>query len=165
MMKKLLVATHNKGKIKELQDFLSELPVQLLSLSDLHITDDVEEDGKTYEENSQKKAVYYAKRSGIPAIADDGGLEIPALDGAPGIKSRRWLGYAASDEELIEHMKKVSQELPDDNRAAYFKTVVSLALPAGKTWSTSGEIRGIIAKKPHIKLLRGISIPLLFLSS
>lgn len=154
-MKKILIATKNLGKIEELKKFLEDLPFQIISLKDLNIVDDVEETGKTYEENSQKKALFYAKRSGLPSISDDGGLEISALDGAPGVKSRRWLGYEATDEELIEHMIKVSKMLPDNNRKAFFKTVISFALPNGKVWSVEGEVEGIIAKKPLLKILKG----------
>lgn len=149
-MKKLLIATKNKGKIGELKTFLSDLPVQLVLLSDIDITDDVEEDGKTYKQNSQKKALFYAKLSGLPSIADDGGIEIAALGGAPGIKSNRWLGHAATDEELIQNMIKVSRELPSHERDAYFRVIVSLALPEGKVWSVEGKVEGIIAKKPFL---------------
>ncbi len=154
-MKKLLIATKNKGKIKELTTLLSDLPLQLLSLKDVGITDDVEENGQTYEENSRTKALFYAKRSGLPALSDDGGLEISALGGEPGIHSRRWLGYTATDEELINHMKKIAKRLPDDNRTAYFRTVITLALPDWKVWSVEGKVKGIIAKKPYIKMLTG----------
>jgi XTP/dITP diphosphohydrolase len=154
-MQKFLIATKNKGKIKELSEFLSELPLQLLSLKDVDITEDVEENGATYEENSRAKALFYSKKSGLPAIADDGGLEISALGGAPGVHSRRWLGYEATDEELINHMLKVAKELPDNNREAFFRTVVSFALPDGKVWSVKGEVKGIIAKKPLLKILKG----------
>lgn len=154
-MKKLLIATTNKGKIKELTEFLSDLPLQLLTLKDVDISEDVEEKGKTYEENSRAKALFYSKKSGLPAIADDGGLEISALGGAPGVHSRRWLGYNATDEELIGHLSKVAKELPDNTRDAYFRTVISLALPDGKVWSVKGEVRGVIAKKPLLKILKG----------
>lgn len=154
-MKKLLIATTNNGKIKELTEFLSDLPVQLLSLKDAAIGEDIEEKGQTYEENSRIKALFYSKKSGLPAIADDGGLEIIALDGAPGVHSRRWLGYKATDEELIKHLSKVAKDLPDNNRDAYFRTVISLALPDGKTWSVGGEVKGVIAKKPLQNILRG----------
>ena len=117
---KLLIATTNKGKLKEITDFLSDLPLEIVSLSDLNIQDDVEEVGKTYKENSQTKALFYAKKSNLPAIADDGGIEILALDGAPGIKSKRWLGKDSSEEDIIKHMTKVAQELPDNNRVAVF---------------------------------------------
>lgn len=154
-MRKILIATHNPGKLKEFTSFLSDLPMEIVSLSDVGITEDVEEDGKTYEENSQKKALFYAKKSGLPAIADDGGLEISALNGEPGIHSRRWLGHRGTDEELLSHLKKVSKELPDDNRTAFFKTVVTVALPDGTVWSVSGEVEGIIAKEPLLKLSKG----------
>jgi XTP/dITP diphosphohydrolase len=154
-MHKLLIATHNKGKVHEFSEFLADLSVKLLSLSDVNITQDVEEDGQTYQENSQKKALYYSKLANLPAIADDGGLEIAALGGAPGIRSRRWLGHESSDEELIEHMKKVADQLPDTNRNAAFITVVSLALPNGNVWSVKGEVKGIIAKQPLMKHLEG----------
>ncbi len=152
---KLLIATTNKGKLQELSAFLSDLPIILLSLRDVGITDDVEETGKTYQENSQKKAIFYAQKSGFPAIADDGGLEIVALNGEPGVRSRRWLGYEASDEVLTEHLKSVAQKLPVNNRKAFFKTVVSFALPNGKVWSVKGEVEGEIAKQPLEKFLKG----------
>lgn len=154
-MSKLLIATKNPGKIIELTSLLSELPLEILSLTDVGIEDDVEEKGETYLENSQTKALFYSRKSGLPALSDDGGLEIVALDGAPGIHSRRWLGFSATDEELVAHIKKVALSLPDSNRTAYFKTVVSFALPDGKIWSAEGEIKGIIAKKPHLKTLIG----------
>jgi XTP/dITP diphosphohydrolase len=161
-MRKLLIATTNKGKLKEIAGFLKDLPagrqgldILLLSLSDLGISDDVEETGRTYKENSQLKAKFYAKKSNLPSISDDGGLEIEALGGAPGVKSKRWLGDSSTEEDIVKHMTKVAKELPDKNRNAKFKTVISLALPSGKTWSVTGEIRGIIAKKPFLKLLKG----------
>ena len=154
-MNKLLIATTNPGKLREYKEFLADLPVQLVSLSDVGIIDDIEETGKTYKENSQTKALFYARKSGFPAISDDGGIEIKALNNEPGIKSRRWLGYEATDEDLVNHMMKVSKELPENNRKAMFKLVVSFALPNGKVWSRMGKVQGIIAKKPHMKLLHG----------
>jgi XTP/dITP diphosphohydrolase len=154
-MKKLLIATKNTGKVGEFKGFLKDLPFEIVSLQDLNIKDDIEEDGKTYKENSQKKALFFAKLSGLPVVADDGGIEISALNGAPGVRSRRWLGFEATDKELINHMLKVSKELPEDNRKAVFKTIVSFALPDGKIWSIEGKVEGIIAKKPLPKILKG----------
>lgn len=154
-MKKLLIATTNEGKLKEISNFLSDLPLEIVSLADVGINDKVKETGKTYEENSRIKAFFYSKKSNLPVIADDGGLEINALGGAPGIKSRRWLGKDSKEKDIINHMIKVALALPDDNRDAKFKTVISLALPNGKVWSVTGEIEGIIAKKPYLKLLKG----------
>jgi len=154
-MKKLLVATTNPGKLKEISNFLSDLPLKIISLSGIGITDRVEEVGKNYKENSQLKALFYSSKSGLPTIADDGGIEISALDGAPGINSKRWLGKDSTEQDIINHMIKVANELPDDNRQAFFKTVISFALPNGKVWSVSGEVEGIIARKPYLKLLKG----------
>ena len=154
-LKKLLIATTNPGKRREYKEFLADLPAQLVSLKDMGITDDIEEKGKTYKENSKAKALFYARKSGLPAIADDGGLEIEVLNGEPGVKSRRWLGHEASDKELVEHMMKVSKNLPANNRKASFVVSISFALPNGKVWSTSGKVEGIIAEKPHLKLLEG----------
>ncbi|MBI2074377.1 MAG: non-canonical purine NTP pyrophosphatase [Candidatus Levybacteria bacterium] len=153
--RRLLIATKNKGKFSEIKNFLSDLPLKLVSLSDINITQGLEETGKTYKQNSQKKALFYSKLSGLPTIADDGGIEISALGGEPGIHSRRWLGHEASDQELLGHMLKVSKELPDSNRKAFFKTVISFALPNGKVWSVKGEVEGIIVSQPHQKLIKG----------
>ena len=152
---KLLIATKNKGKVGEFKEFLKDLPFEIVSLQDLNIKNDIEEDGKTYNENSQKKALFFAKLTNLPTIADDGGIEISALSGAPGVKSRRWLGYEATDEELINHMLKISKSLPENNRKAVFRTVVSFAMPTGKVWSTKGKVSGIISKKPLLKILKG----------
>ena len=152
---KLLIATKNKGKVGEFKEFLKDLPFEIVSLQDLNIQDDIEENGKTYKENSQKKALFFTKLSGFPTVADDGGIEISALDGAPGVRSRRWLGFEATDEELINHMLKVSKELPEDNRKAVFRTVVSFAMSDGKVWSVEGKVEGVIAKKPLLKILKG----------
>lgn len=154
--KTLLIATKNVGKFGEFVNFLSDIPkIKLFSLKNVGINEDVEEDGSTYFENSLKKAMFYAKRAKMPVISDDGGIEIEALGGTPGIKSRRWIGHEATDEELIKHMKNVSKNLPDDNRDAYFRAVVTLALPDGRYFQETGEVKGIIAKKPLLKYLKG----------
>lgn len=152
---KLLIATTNAGKLKEFKNFLDDSNFELVSLTDVGIDKDFEENGKTYEENSEGKARFYAELSGLPTLSDDGGIEIVALNNEPGIKSRRWLGYEATDEELINHMIKVSKELPDDNRIAYFRTVVSVVLPDSSLLQERGEVEGIIAKEPLLKLNKG----------
>ncbi len=154
-MKKILLATTNPGKISEMSNFLKGFPFKIVSLKDVGIKIDIEETGKNYEENSKIKAVFYAKKSNLPAISDDGGLEIKSLGGAPGIKSRRWLGHHSKDLELIKHMKKIAKELPDNNRTAYFKTVITFAMPDGKYFQAKGQVKGIISKEPFLKILKG----------
>lgn len=141
-MKKLLIGTKNPGKVHEFSLFLKEF--SLVSLRDIGIDQDVNETGETFEENSQKKALYYSQLSGLPTLSDDGGLEIDALNGAPGVKSRRWLGYEASDEELKTHLRKIIDTLAENKRTARFTTVVSFALPDGSIWSERGEVRGLL---------------------
>lgn len=147
-MQKLLIATHNRGKLAELSKFLSDLPLEILSLDDVGIDEEIEESGKTYEENSQKKALFYAKKSGLPSLSDDGGIEINALNGEPGVQSKYW---AKNEEAIIRKLKKIAKNLPEKNRGAIFKVVISIALPSGKVWSVGDQIEGIITKSSHIK--------------
>jgi len=154
-MKKLLIATRNPGKLKEISNFLKDLLLQIVSLKDINITDSVKEVGKTYKENSQLKALFYSKKSGLPTIADDAGIEIDALDGAPGLKSSRWLGKNSTEENIIKHMLKLAKDLPRNKRKAVFKTVISFALPSGEIYSAEGNVEGIIAKKTYLKTLKG----------
>jgi XTP/dITP diphosphohydrolase len=93
--------------------------------------------------------------SGLPAIADDGGIEISALNNEPGVRTRRWLGHHSTDEELINHMLKITKELPENNRNACFKLILSLALPDGKIWSVTGGVNGIISKEPNLHFIKG----------
>jgi len=148
-MKTLLVATTNPGKLAEIQEFLSDLPVRLVSLKDVGITAHVEETGKTFEENALLKATHYSKDSGLPTIADDGGLEIDALGGEPGVNSHRWIhkDREDKDEELIQHALFRLKDVPMENRGAQLHLVIAFATPKGKTYTSEGSIRGVIPFK------------------
>lgn len=151
-MKKLLIATHNPAKFFEIKHFLQDLPLKLISLKEIGIKEDVKEDGKTFEENAIKKARFYAKKSSLPTIADDGGLEIDYLDGEPGVHSRRWInGRRASDEELISYTLELLKNVPAQKRGAQLRAAVALASPEGRLKVVEGKIRGIIAQKPYSK--------------
>jgi XTP/dITP diphosphohydrolase len=152
---RLLIATKNKGKLKEFRNFLSDLPIELVSLNDLGIEQDFEENGKTYTENSEGKARFYSKISGLPTLSDDGGIEIDFLDGKPGVYSNRWFGEGLTEEQKIEKIQKLSNEVSDDNRGAHFKTVVTIAFPEGAILQETGQIDGIISKKPFPKINKG----------
>lgn len=156
-MNKLLIATGNPGKFKELSGFLSDLSLNFVSLSDLNIKEEFEENGTTYRENSQKKATFYAQLSRLPTIADDGGIEIDFLGGGPGVRSRRFFGNKgkdATDEEIIQKLTALLEKIPENKRGAKFKTVVTFALPGGKAFSATGEVKGIL-KKSSLKPLPG----------
>lgn len=153
-MKKILIATGNPAKFSEIKEYLSDLPVKFISLKDVGITQEVEEDTKTYEGNSQKKALFYSKLSGLPSVSDDGGLEIAALGGLPGVESRYFGGPEGKDEDIIEKMGEVLKNA-GENRDALFVGVNTLALPTGKFWSTRGEVQLKLAEKPNLKLVKG----------
>jgi XTP/dITP diphosphohydrolase len=159
LVKKLLIATGNEGKFRDLQKYLKDLPLKILSLSDLKLKQNVDENGKTYKENSQKKALHFAKLSNFPTIADDGGVEIDALNGKPGIDSHYW---AENEDEIIKKLSELSKNLPKNNRGVVFKTVVSLALPNGKVWSIKEKVEGIIAEKIGGKRDKGYPYRLFF---
>jgi XTP/dITP diphosphohydrolase len=156
-MKRLLIATTNPGKIEEISKFLADVPVELVSLKDLHITQVVEETGKTFEENAVLKAKFYAGKSGLPAIADDGGLEIDALGGEPGVKSHRWVhgDRDSTDEELIAYTMERMRDIPEGNRSAQLRTVIALASGTGPVVSETGSIRGIIPRVPSGSITPG----------
>ena len=145
-MKTLLVATTNPGKLAELRGFLSDVPVTLVSLADVGITDSVEETGKTFEENAILKAKFYAQKSGLPTLADDGGIEIDVLGGEPGVHSHRWIhkDREDEDEELIQHALLRLKDVPKEKRGAQLHLVVAFATPDGKAYTSEGIIRGMI---------------------
>lgn len=161
-MTKLLIATNNPGKIKEYRKFFKDLPLILVSLRDLKIKKKVKEDGKTFKENAVKKAKFYSKLTGLPALADDSGLEIDYLGGEPGVKSRRWPGYEASDKEMINLALKKLEMAPQKKRGAQMRVVIALVLPQSKVYTFEGLIRGVILKKPLKKIIPGFPFRSLF---
>lgn len=147
-MMKLLIATTNPGKLAEIRRFLSDLPLELVSLKDVGITDTIEETGKTFEENAILKAKHYCKLSGLPTLADDGGAEIDALGGEPGVKTRRWIHQDkdSSDEELIAHTLKRLEGVPKEKRGMQLRLVLALVLPNGQVQTAEDAIRGVVAE-------------------
>lgn len=148
-MIQILIATHNKSKLKEIKKGLKNLinhQITLLSLKDVQITSNPEETGITFEENSLIKAKYYAELSKLPTISDDGGLGITILNGEPGVKSKRWLGYEMTDEELITHTLQKLTDIPKNKRNAYLQTCVTFFDPTThKVIQISEKIKGSIA--------------------
>ncbi|HEY3108739.1 MAG TPA: non-canonical purine NTP pyrophosphatase [Chloroflexota bacterium] len=126
----ILLGTTNQAKRRELSALLSDAPIRLLTLADLGPPPEVVEDGATLDQNALLKARAFARWSGLPTIADDGGLEIDALGGEPGVRSRRWIeGREASDEELIAHTLERLRGVPPERRGASMRVVVAFALP------------------------------------
>ncbi len=165
-MRKILIATHNPAKEKEIKETLKQIlpDVKIVSLKDLKIEKEAEEYGKDFEENAFIKAKFYSHLTSLPTLADDGGLIIPALNNEPGVKSRRWLGYPAEDEELIEYTLKRMKGLKGEERLAYLETCVCFYEPKKRfAIFQSEKIEGYIAEKPSKKRLRGYPFRSLFI--
>ncbi len=143
-MKKILFATTNQGKLKEIREILADADVEVISLKDAGIDTQVEEDGSTFEENAAIKATAFAKSSGVMTLADDSGLVIDYLDGAPGIYSSRFLGedtpYSEKNRIIIEKLA----DAKDEERSARFVCAICCAFPDGRTLTTKGVIEGRI---------------------
>lgn len=157
-MKKLLVATTNPGKLAEIRRFLSDLPIELVSLKDVGITDAVEETGETFEENAILKATYYAQKSGLLTLADDGGFEIDALGGEPGVKSHRWIhtDRESTDEELISYTFERMKDVPLAKRQAQLRLSLVIVSPDGKILATAEDkVRGIVPMEPSARRIEG----------
>ncbi|OGZ97373.1 MAG: hypothetical protein A3I44_04325 [Candidatus Sungbacteria bacterium RIFCSPLOWO2_02_FULL_51_17] len=148
-MKKLLLASTNPGKIEEYRRLLGHLPIDVISLKDQGISMAVDEDGKTFEDNAIKKAILYHSISGLPTLADDGGIEIDHLRGEPGVLSRRWPGYEASDDALIEMTLERMRGVPKQKRTAKLRVAVALVFPGEETvYTAEAEKKGILGTKP-----------------
>ncbi|MBI2463125.1 MAG: non-canonical purine NTP pyrophosphatase [Candidatus Spechtbacteria bacterium] len=147
---KLLIATTNNGKLEEYRILLRDWGCELLSLNDVGLGDKkCEEDGKTFKENAIKKAQFYFALSGLPTLADDGGIEIDYLNGEPGIYSRRWPGHEATDEELIALTLKKLDGVPQEKRTAHFVVEIAFALKEIKETPTfEGRLNGYITTEP-----------------
>ena len=142
----IVLATHNKGKKAEIKDLLANYPVEILDLNDFGPIPAIVEDGATFDENAYKKASFVSKILGLPALADDSGLVVEALGGAPGVYSARYAGENATDRQrytkLLEEMKGRA------DRQAVFECVLSLAVPTGAALTYEGRCQGLVAEKP-----------------
>jgi len=144
---KFIIATNNKKKLREMRAILEKFGVEALSLAEAGIESDVEETGTTFEENSRLKAVAAMQVSGLPAIADDSGLEVDALGGAPGIYSARYGGEKCKDDvERYQYLLENMENVPDGERTARFVSVINCVFPDGREISARGEIEGEILR-------------------
>lgn len=148
-MKRILFATGNEGKLKEIRMILGDLPVPVVSVKEAGISFDIEENGKSFEENARIKAEAIRAMTGEAVLADDSGLEIDYLDGAPGVYSARFLGedtsYEIKNAELIRRLEGV----PEEKRTARFVCVIACALPDGRVLTSRGVMEGRIALEPR----------------
>ena len=144
---KLLVATSNPGKVREIRDLLSGAPVELVTLDSLPRVEEPEETGQTFAENARIKALYYNRVTGLPSVADDSGLEIAALDDAPGIHSARWHG--ANYEEKFKRIYELLDERGARSSAARFVCAVAMVVDGRVEYEVLGTVEGEIAREPR----------------
>jgi len=145
---KLLVATTNPGKFAEVKDFLRQLPLEVLSLSDFATSPKIIEDGATFEENALKKARALAEYSGYLTLADDSGLEVDALNGAPGIYSARYCGEEGNDKKNNEKLMHELREISEEKRTGRFVCALALCAPKShgmKEWTVRDSCEGRIS--------------------
>ncbi len=148
-MRTLLLATTNEQKLNEFRTIFQDLPLTLLSLRDVQLDMDVEETGTTFAENATLKAQAYAQAANMLALADDSGLEIDPLGGAPGIYSARFAGRETSYAERFQLIFARLQGIPLPQRTARFRCAIALAEPSGYTRVVEGTIEGLIAERPR----------------
>jgi len=160
-MQKILIATRNLGKFKELMEVLGDLPFKFVSLNDEKIEGDVEESGDTYEANAILKAEHFGRLANLPTIADDSGIHIDALNGELGVKTRRWgAGAKATDKEWLDYF--LQRMRSEKNRRAEFVSVISFYRPGEETLTFRGECVGQILDEPQVELEAGIPLSAVF---
>ena len=161
-MKKLLVATQNPGKVLEYKEILKEIPIEVVTLQDIGINEEAPEDAPTFAENAKLKVDFYSKYVDYPTIAEDSGLEIDYLNGEPGIKSRRWPGHRATDDELVSLVMEKMKGVPPEKRGAQFKVAMALKIPGKDIVLAEGILRGIITEKPIETIITGFPFRSMF---
>jgi XTP/dITP diphosphohydrolase len=145
----IVLATRNKKKIEEMKRIIADLPISIRTLDDFPGCPEVEEEGITFEENAVKKALTVAQYTGEPSIADDSGLEVYALNGAPGTLSARYAGEDANDRKNIEKLLFEMRSIADEKRGARFVCCIALAFPDGKVKTFTGYVEGRIGSEPR----------------
>ena len=147
MIKELVIATRNLGKLEEFKVLMKDLPIEIKCLADFDEIEEPAETGRTFAANARLKAQYYAKKTGVPCIADDSGLEVQALDGAPGVRSARYAGEKATDAENNEKLLHIMKF--QVKRTCRFRCALAVALPNGKVLhEVDGICEGMLLHAP-----------------
>lgn len=148
-MTKFIVATRNNGKLKEISEILKGLPFEIISMEEAGIDKEIEESGSTFEENAVIKAEEIFKITGEIVMADDSGLEVDFLDGAPGIYSARFAGEGAADSDRNNKLLNLLKDVPFEKRTARFVCAVAVIMPDGRKFTVRGTCEGYIGFKPE----------------
>lgn len=152
-MTRIVLATRNAHKVIEVREILAdvveEIGLEIVGLQEFPHLEDVVEDGVTFAENATLKAVAVAEATGLPAIADDSGLAVDVLGGAPGIFSARWSGAHGSDRANVDLLLSQLGDVRDEHRAAGFVCAAALAMPDGRVFVREGQVRGTLTRAPR----------------
>ncbi len=145
---RLIAATKNRGKLEEIAQLLTHFPCEVVSMSEAGIHDDIEENGSTFEENALIKAMSVWKSTGETVMADDSGLEVDCLGGAPGVYSARYAGEGATDADRNRKLLDAMKGVDTDKRTARFVCAIAVVFPDGSHLISKGTCEGIIAFEP-----------------
>ena len=148
-MNKLVIATHNQGKAREIKELLHDVSIEVLFLNDFQAVHSLPEMEETFEDNAVSKARVVAEMTGLPALADDSGLIVDALKGRPGVYSARYSGQDATDIKNIEKLLEEMRDVEEEKRTARFVCVVALVFPEGESQTFRGECKGFITTTPR----------------
>lgn len=157
--KKLVIATSNPGKYREIMEVLEGVPYEVVSSRELHLRDDVVEDGATYEANARKKVQHYFQQTGFITLAEDSGIVVDALKDELGVQTRRWgAGEQASDEEWIQYFLERLKDVPEKERTARFLCTAALMKPDGSVQIFVGETEGVLTYELEAPIYKGLPI-------
>lgn len=145
-MKKLVLATNNPGKVREFRRLLAGVPLEVVTPAEVGVALDVVEDGDSYAANARKKAEAFAEAAGCAAIADDSGIEVDTLGGAPGYLSARFGGDGLDDEGRVRLLLQSTAAVPDGARGARFRAIIAVAVPGQPTRTFEGVVEGTLAR-------------------
>lgn len=148
-MRKFIAATKNKGKLKEIEEILTGLPLQVISMEEAGVSDEIEETGSTFEENAMIKAKTVFDKTHEMVMADDSGLEVDFLNGAPGIYSARFAGEGATDSDKNTKLLNMLADIPFEKRSARFVCAIAVVLQNGEAFTVRGTCEGFIGYKPE----------------
>jgi len=145
---RLLIATHNPGKLHDYLQFTKGLPIEIVSLKDIGMIQEFEEVYSTMEENARGKAEFYGKLSGLPTLSDDSGIEIPYYNMEPGANTKHWAGDNVSNEDYFKFILEKIRAIPEGNRQAQFRAVQAY-FDGKKTHTSEAIVKGILTPTPH----------------
>lgn len=160
---RIILATRNQSKVEQIKPVFASLSFAVASLADAGISGDVVEDGETLAENALKKARFAREKTGEWALADDTGLFIDALGGAPGVHSARWAGEGKSAEEILAFVLEQLLKTPRPRRTATFRTVAALVSPDGEEMIFAGSAPGVLLEAPRVQFQPGLPYSSIFL--